>query len=181
MDSSKKGENLRWIILTLVVIMNTACGRPLEHLPPLKLQNRGNTWFELTQSLNTNLLCLPSSNIDDPFKSCVIGIPQESDTLWFFRTYATINTEPLEVGLLGSVKAKICFRFKKHHSTTPNVDVTPHTHIYKNASLWCEDYADWRYLKISYSPEISLLGSFYCVETEHGLTFLCIRWVDHAP
>ncbi|KAJ7428169.1 hypothetical protein WISP_01625 [Willisornis vidua] len=108
---------------------------------PKKLSFRGNIWVELADLSNSNAVCLTNTNIDDPFKSHLVALPDSFKTNKFYNDPSFLlpaNLEPQEIKILGSLKAGLCISYQKTSDIINNV-LTPDAAFYHNASSWCID------------------------------------------
>ncbi|KAJ7409724.1 hypothetical protein WISP_112842 [Willisornis vidua] len=127
------------IALNLVSPTTQSVAPPPPPNAPKKLSFRGNIWVELADLSNSNAVCLTNTNIDDPFKSHLTALPDSSKTNKLFNDYYyrfSVDAEPQEIKILGSLKAGLCFSFQKTSNVINNV-VTPDAAFYHNASSWC--------------------------------------------
>ncbi|KAJ7426844.1 hypothetical protein WISP_11987 [Willisornis vidua] len=129
-------------ILIITSLISPADQRAIPPPPPKsspKLSFRSNIWVELADVANSGKVCLTTSNIDDPFKSHIVALPDTSKLNRLYNDYhflSQANSTPQEIGILGSLKAPFCFSFEKTSAQINNI-LTPNSAFYRNASSWC--------------------------------------------
>ncbi|KAJ7409921.1 hypothetical protein BTVI_55176 [Pitangus sulphuratus] len=140
-------KSLPWpytfLLLTIMTVSPTS-QRPVPQpppIPPVGSPLRGNVWVRLADAIKSDKLCLTNHNIDDPLKSHVIALPNSPNVQSLFNDYyfkSKINSEPQELKILGSFKAKLSFNFYKSTEKINHI-LTPDSLFFRNASLWCEN------------------------------------------
>ncbi|KAJ7414217.1 hypothetical protein BTVI_41592 [Pitangus sulphuratus] len=140
------GTNI--LILFMIILTTTPQIRapPTETSPgkiPSWVIEQGSTlennlWYKLAKQANTDTVCLSTSNVANPFATCLVGIPLNESVQHFYKTYSVMKDNPVEFELLGTAITNFCMTFQ----TRPGIhrqetNVNPRKDIYRNITLWC--------------------------------------------
>ncbi|KAJ7427757.1 hypothetical protein WISP_04110 [Willisornis vidua] len=136
-------------------------------VPTWALSASKNIWIGLAQSLNTDSICLTTTDLSNPFKTCLVGIPwsadQWSQAITHYNTYynkpvgcagnpfaeCTPNDKVKEryqgdrleeLEILGTLQSPMClhFRPKQQDKIMPFFNVTSQG-AYSKFSFWCKE------------------------------------------
>lgn len=127
-------------------------------------QPKENVWMTLAKALKQDSLCLSMGNASNPMSTCLVGIPwgpKKSKNIkrgadptrkwdlakhWnaWMQSFPHAHTEPQELDLLGSAKARSCVHFNPIYQwqdshqgqQTPSKEVSP-TNKKDYSSTWC--------------------------------------------